>query len=287
VDSQRLRFDFTHFNKLNQQQLDRVEEIVNEYILLNTPLGVDFMELAEAKKKGALAFFAEKYEEKVRVVSIGDYSMELCGGTHLKSTSQIGIFKIISESAVSQGIRRIEAVTSKKAYELFKQSEKALSDIAELLKVSPDKISERAKSITKELSDLHKKYGNLKLEEFKNSLPNLIKQAKQKDSFKVFTQKFSEIDQGMLRAMVDLALKEIGAGVVCFASHYEDRVFLVMGLTKNLVDKGLNASDLIKDIAGILGGSGGGRADFAQAGGTDYSKIDEALSKASQLLNKL
>ena len=284
VDSQRLRFDFSHFNKVNKQQLERIEEIVNDYILLNTPLSAEIMELNEAKKKGALAFFSEKYQEKVRVVSVGGYSMELCGGTHLESTAQIGIFKIISESAVSQGVRRIEAVTSKKAYELFKQKEERLSDVADVLKVPIDKINSRAKSIMQDLGNLHKKYGNLKLEEFKRSLPSLIKQAKQKGSYRIFTQKISDINQNMLRTMVDLALKEIGSGLVCFASKYEDRVFLVMGITKDLIKKGLSASSLIKDIAGIIGGSGGGRADFAQAGGADYSKVDEALSKLSQIV---
>jgi len=284
VEQDRLRFDFTHFKAISNQELDRIEEIVNEFIMGNTPLKTGETQLDKAKKSGALAFFAEKYEDKVRVVSIGDYSKELCGGTHLSYTGQIGLFKIISEGSIAQGIRRIEAVTGEAAYKLIKDEKRIINEILDMLKVGKERFSEQIKKTISNQKDLQKKLDNSRMEILKKSIPDIIAKSEEVDGVKIISYRLDDADMNFLRSAVDLVKQKVSSAVITIGSVKDEKVYIAMGISGESLQKGLNASELIKQIAEIVEGSGGGRADFAQAGGNNPSKVEEALLKIREIV---
>lgn len=284
VAQDRLRFDFTHFKALERSELDRVEELVNENILNNFSLRVKNMSLRAAKKAGVLAFFAEKYESKVRAVSIGDVSQELCGGTHLESSGQIGLFKIIQEGSVASGIRRIEAVTGKLAYKLIKEEEGALKDIASSLGTSQDNIIKTINIYLGRLRQLEKQLHAQKLEDAKSSLDSLLEAAEVVNGIKIVTKVFADANMDLLRQAVDELKKKTDNAVIALGADDKGRALLVMGITSDLCPKGWDASKLIRQISSPIGGSGGGRQDFAQAGGSNPSALEKTFEELKKII---
>ncbi|MFC1593698.1 alanine--tRNA ligase [Candidatus Omnitrophota bacterium] len=287
VAEDKLRFDFSHFKPVTAEELIRIEQVVNSYVLKNDTLECQEKDISVAKKEGALAFFDEKYNDTVRVVSVGDYSKELCGGTHLSSTGQIGLFSIISESSVAQGIRRIEATTGAFAYSRVKQKEKALSEIADILKVEEAKIVDYVTILSSSFKKTQKSLSNLKLELFKQSVDEIIARAKKIQGITVIVEKQDDVDFTFLRAAVDLIKRTTKKStVIAMGSVKDKKAMLVVGLTDDVIKKGLDASDLIKEMASCVAGTGGGRKDFAQAGGTKHEKLSDALDIAVELIKK-
>jgi alanyl-tRNA synthetase len=286
VSEEKLRFDFTHFKDINQEQLSRIEELVNENIRSNDSLSAKEMPLEQAKQAGALAFFAEKYDDKVKVVSVGDYSAELCGGTHLSATGQIGIFKITSESAIAQGIRRIEAVTGLTAYRLTAKRGALIEELTQNLKVTEDKIIPQVQKLNAALKDLNKKLNEAKLESFKKSIPEIIADCQEINGVKIAVRKFSDCDFDFLRLATDLLRPALKSGVAVLGSVMEGKVFLVVGLTDDRIKDKWDASEIIKEIAQIVGGTGGGRPQLAQAGGNDPSQLDAALKAVAGIIKQ-
>lgn len=287
VSDEKLRFDFTHFKDIDKEQLYRIEELVNEYIRGNDALAVKEMAVADARQAGALAYFAEKYEAMVRVVSVGDYSAELCAGTHLAATGQIGIFKIISESAIAQGIRRIEAVTGLTAYQRMREKEELLDSIAQSLKVPEDKIAAQLQKMNAKIKELNKKLADSKLIVLKNSLPDLLGKAQTVAGARVAVEKFSDADFDFLRLAADLLRSNLKSGAIILGSVFEDKALLVVVITEDLTQRGWDAGRIIKEIAKLVGGTGGGRPQMAQAGGSQTLRLDEALSSAKGIISSL
>lgn len=284
VAPDRLRFDFTHFKALTPDELDRIELLVNEYILGNTALSKKQMSLVDAKKKGALAFFQEKYESKVRVISIGDISQELCGGTHLESTGQIGVFKIIQESSIASGTRRIEAATAKTAYELFKKEEQHLKEASALLNAPLDKVALELQKRISRIKELEKELSNKNLSAAQGIVDTLVNEAEQIKGVRFISKALDNASMDVLRKTVDTIKQKAGSAVVALGSSMQGKVFLVVGVTADLCDKGLDASKLIIEPSKIIGGSGGGRKEFAQAGGGAADQLNNAFVKLAELI---
>lgn len=286
VTPSRLRFDFSHFAPLTKEEIEKVEQLVNEKILEGLAIEVFETSLSEAKELGAAALFGEKYKDVVRVVKMGDFSIELCGGTHLRNTAQAGLFKIISESGVAAGVRRIEAVTGAAVYQRIKELENTINDIAEELKTNPNNIVQRLKSISKQLKEYEKEIDKFKAELAKSSIDDLLKNTKKIGDMTYITAELSGQDAKGLREAADLIRDRIKSGVVVLASESQGKVLFVAAATKDAVAKGVHAGNLLREVAKIAGGGGGGRPDMAQAGGKDPSKISEALQKVDVLLKE-
>jgi alanyl-tRNA synthetase len=287
VAEDRLRFDFTHFKDIDRTQLDRIEELVNNYIVDNSSLCAKQMPLSEAKRKGALAFFAEKYETKVRVVSIGDFSQELCGGTHLDSTGQIGIFKIIHEGSVAQGIRRIEAVTGKQAYRIVKEEEGIIADVSSMLNVPQERIAEDLEKRLSRLKELERQLHSQRLDAVKTSLDAVIQNAQIINGIKIITHIMENVDMDLLRKSVDSVKSKTSNAVIALGSKSQERALLVVGVTSDLCEKGFDSSKLILNAAPIIGGSGAGRKDFAQAGGNKPENLEAAFQELKNIITNL
>lgn len=277
VEPGRLRFDFAHFSAMTQEEIERVENEVNEKILESMTVDVREMPIDEAKKLGATALFGEKYGNIVRVVRIEDYSMEFCGGTHLKSTSQAGFIKILSESGVAAGVRRIEALTGEAALEYLHDREKLVADVSAALKSSPQDSVKRIEALTTELKTAQKELEQLRSKLVSGSLDEVLSKAVEVNGVKVVRARFDQLDMEALRNTGDTIRNKMGSGVVVLGSGYEGKVSFVVMATKDVVSKGIHSGNIIKEAAKIAGGGGGGRPDMAQAGGKDISKIDEAL----------
>jgi len=284
VAEERLRFDFTHFKDIERKQLNRIEEVVNEYVMSDYSVTKKQLTLKEARKKGALAFFAEKYESRVRVVGIGDISLELCAGTHLDSTSQVCLFKIIHEGAVASGIRRIEAATGNFAYRMVKNEEDIINDLALALNLPASKITQDLQRRLSRLKDLEKQLSAKKLDAAKNQLENLVSNAEPIGDFKFVYGQLQDADMNILRESVDLLRQKLKRAVILLASVNAGRALLVLGITENLCQEGKDAQKLINDIAVLVAGSGGGRKDFAQAGGSKPENIDRVFLRLRELL---
>ncbi|MFH0826487.1 MAG: alanine--tRNA ligase [Candidatus Omnitrophota bacterium] len=288
VAEDRLRFDFTHFKDIKQEELDRIEEVVNGYIWSNHSLGVKQMALPQAKKTGALAFFGEKYEDKVRVVSVGEFSRELCGGTHLDSTGQIGLFKIIQEGSVASGVRRIEAVTGKGAYRFIKEEERIVRDIAESLNVPVQNVTQELKKRSVRLKELEKRLSAQRLTSVQSSLDESIQKAESLNGIKLVERNEPDLDMFILRRTVDLVKeKSPNSTIVISSTSTEGKIALAIGVTADLCAKGVDASKLIKEVALEIGGSGGGRKDFAQAGGSRPENYELALEKLKAVIRQI
>lgn len=290
VAQERLRFDFTHFKDIDKIQLDRIEEIVNAYIMNNISLETKLMPLTEARKQGALAFFAEKYESKVRVVSIENISQELCGGTHLDSTGQIGLFKIIQEGSVASGVRRIEAITGIAAYKAVKAEEKIVQEISLALGVPADKARfELEKRLTR-IKELEKQLYSSKLNSVAASLDDLIKNSQVINGIRLISDIAPNSDMQTLRKTVDLIKEKVhnsNAFIAVGTGNSVDNALLVFGATQDLCARGIDAVKLIKEVAPEIGGSGGGRKDFAQAGGNQPQNLEAALKKLKSLISQI
>jgi alanyl-tRNA synthetase len=283
VSPERLRFDFTHFASMERGELERVEALVNRKIRENLKVETKIMAVEEALQTGAMALFGEKYGEKVRVVMVADFSVELCGGTHSSRTGDIGLLKIVSESGVAAGVRRIEALTGEGAYRFVKEEERELWEIASSLKSVPGELSskierllERQKELERELSSFQDKLSH-------QEISNLISFAKEMKGVKVVSAKVDGKDIKRMREFVDQLKIKIGSGIILLGGQSENKVSLIMGVTSDLTGR-YNANELIKKIALHIGGTGGGRPDFAQAGGTDSKRLDEALKALDDLI---
>ncbi len=280
VDEDRLRFDFHHFSAMTQDELDRVEKEVNEKILGDLKVSVSEMTIDEAKSIGAVALFGEKYGDTVRVVRSGDYSIELCGGTHLNSTAQAGLVKIISEGGVAAGVRRIEALTGLKAIEYFNEKEKMLKDISSALKSTPHDSLRKVETINSELKAALKEIEQLKGKLVSSSFDEVLNTAVTVNGIKVVTARFDALDMEGLRNACETLRNKINSGIVILASALDGKVSFVAMATKDAVGRGAHCGNIVREAAKAAGGGGGGRPDMAQAGGKDITKIDEALKSA-------
>ena len=280
VEPDRLRFDFTHYAAMSPEELTRVEEIVNQAVLANLPVNTFESSVAEARAMGATALFDEKYEEKVRVVKMGDFSMELCGGTHLISTAEAGLFKLIGESSVGAGLRRIEGVTGESALRQVAAGEELLADIARLVKVPVGDAARRVESLVQNVRELENENAALQAKLAKYQAQDLLDRTREVKGTRILSCSVAAADMDSLRNMADVLRDKLGSGVVVLGSPAGDKVNLVAVVTKDLLKSGLHAGKMIKEIAAIVGGGGGGRPDMAQAGGKEPARLGEALEHA-------
>ena len=284
VNKDHLRFDFTHFQAMTDEEIKAVENIVNEKIAETIPVVTDIMTIEEARKTGAMALFGEKYGEKVRVVSMGDFSKEFCGGTHVSNTSVISQFKIISESGVAAGVRRIDALTGKAVTEYYNKLEKELEDAAKAAKAEPQKLTLKIQSLYDEIKSLKSENESLKKKLANNSLGDVMNQVKEVKGIKLLASKIADMDMNGLRDLGDSLKDKIGSGVIVLAAENDGKVNLVVMATDDVISKGAHAGNLVKAIAPVVGGGGGGRPNMAQAGGKNPAGIDDALKKAEEVL---
>lgn len=284
VNEERLRFDFSHFSAMTAEELQKVEEIVNEQIVAGLPVKVENMPIEEARKTGAQALFGEKYGDVVRVVNMGDYSIEFCGGTHVKNTNEIMAFKILSESGVAAGVRRIEALTSKGLIRYYDNLEKKLNEAAKVLKATPDNLAEKIAHLTAENKALHSEVESLKSKLAQDAMGDVMDQVQEIKGVKLLAAEVDGVDMNGLRDLGDQLKEKLGEGVVVLASGNDGKVSLMVTATDAAMKQGAHAGNLVKAIAGIVGGGGGGRPNMAQAGGKNPTGIQEALKKAAEAL---
>ncbi|MBN1869629.1 MAG: alanine--tRNA ligase [Candidatus Omnitrophica bacterium] len=284
VSEDRLRFDFTHHKAITTDEMERIEQYVNERILNCDTVTKDSLPIEQAQKSGALAFFAEKYGKMVRVVTINDYSKEFCGGTHLDSTGQIGLFKIISESAIAQGIRRLEAKTGIAALKYVTEEEHQLSKISEILKAPTTKLVDRLNAQTKRLKTLEKEIEQFRFEAIKNTIDTILEKAEHLNGISVISHVFKDIDIELLRRVSDLLKQKLKTSIILLGAHTQENASILLTVTDNLVKKGIKANDLIKEIAPLIDGSGGGRPQLAQAGSKEVKKVERAVKEANKLI---
>lgn len=284
VTSERLRFDVTHFEAITKEELKVIEEKVNDVILESLNITCENMSINDAKNKGAMALFGEKYGDEVRVVSMGDYSIELCGGTHLTNTSQIGMFKILSEGGVAAGVRRIEAITGRAVYNYLKEKEEIISNVCLNLKTKEDSLSQKVTSLIEENKSLSKELHDMKTKMSLQAVDSVLDSKLDVNGVNLVTTKFEGMDMNTLKEVADNLRDKLVSGVVVLANTTDDKLNLVATATKDAVDKGVHCGNIVKSIAQIAGGKGGGRPNMAQAGAPDVSKVDEALNHASEVL---
>jgi len=284
VAADRLRFDFSHISAITPEELTLIEEKVNEQIWNSLPVTTMLKSLQEAKTMGAMALFGEKYGSTVRVVKVGDYSLELCGGCHVNNSAEIGIFKILNESSIGAGIRRIEAVTGKGAYNYLNQQLNVLKNITKVVKAQSNNVLEKVESLLTNIKELEQekesltnKINNFEVEQIKEKFVNL-------DNIKLLAAKVKANDMDSLRNMIDNLKKNMESVIIVLGAVNKEKVNLVSYVSQDLISKGYHAGELIKEIAKRLGGSGGGKADFAQAGGKNLQAIDEALRYAEEYI---
>ena len=284
VTPDRLRFDFAHFQAMTAEELAKVEAMVNAEIQAALPVVTDIMSVEEAKKTGAMALFGEKYGEKVRVVSMGDFSKELCGGTHVSNTSVITTFKIVSESGIAAGVRRIEALTGEGVFAYYKEIEKRQAEIAAMLKTSPAEIEEKIAHLQAEVKALHSENESLKAKMAQDAVGDVMNQVQEVKGVKLLAVSLTDVDMNGLRDLGDQLKEKLGEGVVVLASVAGGKVSLLAMVTDQAQKAGAHAGNLIKGMAAIVGGGGGGRPNMAQAGGKNPAKVPEALEAAAGIL---
>lgn len=277
VNDKYLRFDFSHFEAMTPAQIREVEALVNAEIRKNEPVVTELMDLEDAKAKGAMALFGEKYDERVRVLSMGDFSTELCGGTHAARTGDIGLFRIISESATAAGIRRIEAVTGIGALESVNQQSDALSSVAQLVKSDEAGVGEKVKAALDKIRTLEKELQQLKEQQAAQESSSMTKDAVSVSGVKLLVKQLTNAEPKMLRTMVDDLKNQLSSGIIVLSTISDDKVSLIAGVTKDLTGK-VKAGELVAFIAEQIGGKGGGRPDMAQAGGTDTAALPAAMA---------
>ncbi len=286
VDPHRLRFDFTHFSPMTDEEIKKVEDIVNEQIRAALPVVTEKMTVDEAKKTGAMALFGEKYGEVVRVVKMGDFSLELCGGTHVANTKEIMSFKIISESGSAAGTRRIEALTNAGLLEYYKTMEEALSRASSTLKCSPMDVESKVSSLLQEVKSLTKENDKLKAKIAKDAAGNVTDAAEDVNGIKILAKQLEGVDMNGLRDLGDETKNKLGEALILFVSEQNGKVMLMAMATDGAVKKGAHAGNLIREVASVVGGGGGGRPNMAQAGGKKPEAIPEALAKAVEVMKQ-
>lgn len=284
VTPDRLRFDFAHFSAMTPEELEKVENIVNTEIAKNVPVVTEVMNIEQAKATGAMALFGEKYEEDVRVVSMGDFSKELCGGTHVSNTGNITTFKIVSEAGVAAGVRRIEALTGDGVFCYYKEVEKELAEAAKAAKSTPANLKEKIEHMQAEMKALQSEIESLKSKAAKDALGDVMNQVKEVNGVRLLATAVEDVDMNGLRDLGDQLKEKLGEGVVVIASSASGKVNLIAMATDEAMEKGAHAGNLIKGIAALVGGGGGGRPNMAQAGGKNPAGIPDAIAKAAEVL---
>ena len=283
----KLRFDFNHFQPMTKDELKKVEDIVNSEVLKATPVVTEIMSMSEAKSSGAMALFDEKYGEEVRVLSVGEFSKELCGGTHVKNSGEIGLFRITSEAGIASGVRRIEAVTGFNAIRLMNERERMLDEVQELVKATKNDIVQKVAQHLQEAKTLQKELDEMRKAQSLSFVDDLLAQKEVLEGMNVVRGEVFQVEASELREITEKVLDKLQSGVVVLGTKGEGKVSFSVMISKDLVKKGLHAGKLIKDVAAIAGGGGGGRPDMAQAGGKNPEKLEEALRKVSELLQSM
>ncbi|MBQ7102453.1 MAG: alanine--tRNA ligase, partial [Anaerotignum sp.] len=284
VTADRLRFDFTHFSGMTQEEIKAVEKLVNDAIFASYDITAEEMGIDAAREKGAMALFGEKYGDVVRVVDMGGFSIELCGGAHLKNTAQIGSFKIVSENGIAAGVRRIEALTGEGALAHYQAQEEEIRTLSALAKTSPDKLVARVEQILAEQKELAKELEKLKAKMAGGAADEMLSKKVDINGVAVLAAEVKDMDGNAMRTLGDQLKNKLGSGVIVLAGEAGGKVSLVVMATDDVVKKGAHAGNIIKAAAGVCGGGGGGRPNMAQAGGKDASKIGEALEKAKEVI---
>ena len=287
VEPGRLRFDFSHYTAMTPEELRQVEDRVNRQILSDLPVKIEFTTFKEAQEKGATALFGEKYGDVVRLVEMGDYSRELCGGTHVESTAKIGIFKIVSETAIGAGLRRIEAVTGEGARRYFEERLGYLEEASALLKCPEAEVPRRLEGLLQALKEKEKEIGALTLKLLRLETEDYLRQAKEVEGVKVVAIEVEAKDAEALRLTADHVRDRLGSGVVILGAPWGERVGFVVMVTKDLVNRGLHAGKIAKEVAAAAGGTGGGRPEMAQAGGKEVSQLEKALKKGEETVRAM
>ena len=284
VTPDRLRFDFAHFQAMTSEELSKVEDLVNEKIQASLPVNTNVMDIEEAKKSGAMALFGEKYTQKVRVVSMGDFSKELCGGTHVANTGEIMLFKIVSEAGIAAGVRRIEALTGKGVIEYYKKQEEMLQEAAKALKANPSQVVEKIQHLQSELKAVSSENESLKSKLAQGALGDVMDQVVEVKGIRLLAAKVEGVDMNGLRDLGDQLKEKLGEGVVVLAAVNDGKVNVLAMATDAAQKAGAHAGNLVKAVAAIVGGGGGGRPNMAQAGGRNPEKADEAIAAAAVIL---
>ena len=288
VAPDRLRFDLTHFERVRPDQLDEIERLVNEAVRTNYKVEVLTLPFDEAKKLGAMALFGEKYGDIVRVIKIDDYSMEFCGGTHLEYTGEIGYFRIVSESSVASGVRRIEAVTGEAADELLRSEKHEVEALRQKLGASPEDSVQRLEQLLQEKKALEKELAALKLKLARTELDNLVQQAQELDGFRLVADQLPVGTVDELKQIGDVLRSKLKSGVGVLGSEINGKPFLLCVVTDDLIQtKKLRAGDIVKRLGPYIGGGGGGNPRMAQAGGKDTKNLPKALKKTREVVEDL
>ncbi|HSR50356.1 MAG TPA: alanine--tRNA ligase [Acidobacteriota bacterium] len=285
VAPERLRFDFSHYKAVTPLELREIEDMVNRKIRDNIAVQTDLLSLDEALKKGAMALFGEKYGEQVRVVDIPDFSLELCGGTHVQRTGDIGLFHIVHESSISAGTRRVEALTGEAALNRVLDSENLLEEVSEDLHVPRDQVTEAIERLARELKEAHKKVEELQLKVAQNQSANAAEEARDIKGVKVLARQVEQLDRNALRQLADRLRNQLKSGVVVLGTQENGKAALVAMVSDDLTDR-IRAGDLIRDVAPLVGGGGGGRPQMAEAGGKDPSGLPKALERAYDFVSE-
>ena len=286
VSNERLRFDFTHFAAMTPEEIKEVEKLVNDGIFAAYDIQAEEMSIEEARNMGAMALFGEKYGDVVRVVDMGGYSIELCGGAHLHNTAQIGSFKILSENGVAAGVRRIEAVTGTEALRHYQAQEDAIKEVCRMVKTTPDKLTARLEQLLAEQKETAKELEKLKAKMAGGAADEILQSKTEINGVAVLAAEVRDMDGNALRTMGDQLKNKLGSGIVVLASSKDGKVSLLAMATEDVVKKGIHAGNIIKAAAAVCGGGGGGRPNMAQAGGKDAAKIGDALEKAKEVIGE-
>jgi len=286
VEPAKLRFDFSHFEGIDFKVIQSIEEEVNRRLFEALPVDTEELAIADAKAKGATALFGEKYGDTVRVVTVGDFSMELCGGTHVTNASQIGLFKILSESGIAAGVRRIEAITGSEVFNYLSHVEDKMKHVSALVKGTMEDVDTKVESLTNEVKSLQKEIEKMKSKAAASGLDDILASAKEISGIHVVTAKLAGVQPNNLRELADKISNKLD-GVIVLASDNGEKVALLAMASESAISKGAHAGNIIKEVAKITGGGGGGRPNMAQAGGRDSSKIEEALSRVLTIIEEL
>ncbi|MGM0629985.1 MAG: alanine--tRNA ligase, partial [Pseudomonadota bacterium] len=285
VEADKMRFDFSHFEPVTNEQLAQLEREVNAQIRANLSLQTQLMAIDEAKEAGAMALFGEKYDDQVRVVRMGDFSMELCGGTHVQATGDIGLFRITSEGGIASGVRRIEVVTGEAAIRYTQQQQSILHNLAGELKTEPNSVAEKVQQLQQKFRELERKNEQLQQKLAQQAGGGLVAQAVDINGVKAIIAELDQADPKSLRGLVDDLKNQIGSGIVLLGTANGNKVSLIAGVTTDLTSK-VKAGDIVNQAANVVGGKGGGRPDMAQAGGSLPEQLNEALATATTWLQQ-
>jgi alanyl-tRNA synthetase len=287
VEPGRLRFDFTHYTALDPSEVEEIERLVNEQILSNTEVRTDIMDLDKALETGAMALFGEKYGDRVRVVQVPGFSTELCGGTHVSRTGDIGVFKIVSESSISAGVRRIEAITGEAAFRQYQEMVQRVERVKEALKAGDPEVVEAVERMAQRERALEKQLEQLRMKLAQASLGDLLGQVRKVGEVAVLAARVEGLDRNQMRSLMDSLRAKLGSGVIVLGADTGDgKVALVAAVTKDLQPK-LHAGKIVKAVAEKVGGSGGGRPDLAEAGGKDPAALERALAGVCDVVRRM